>query len=114
MGLRKLAGPPEDTPEVDVAETVHAWSNRAAQLVDGREQREWDAGHIPGSIHVPLGQLGARSRELIREKPVVVLCAAGVRSLTGAEMLIAQGFRDVASFRGGIIAWAEAGHPIEA
>ena len=60
----------------------------------------------------PLGELGRRSDELIREIPVVVVCRSGVRSLTGTDELLARGFADVASLNGGILAWARAGHPI--
>ena len=113
MSLRTMMGAPDATPEVDVAETARVWADRSAQLVDVREPDEWEDGHIPGSIHIPLGELGRRSDELIREIPVVVLCRSGVRSLTGADELLARGFADVASLNGGILAWARAGHPIE-
>jgi rhodanese-related sulfurtransferase len=113
MPLQKLPGSPADTPEVDVAEAARVWSESSAQLVDVREPDEWEAGRIPGSIHIPLSELGQRADELVSEVPVVVVCAAGVRSLAGAESLLTRGFHDVASLNGGIIAWAEAGLPVE-
>ncbi|HYP61307.1 MAG TPA: rhodanese-like domain-containing protein [Thermomicrobiales bacterium] len=113
MTLRRMAASPDTTPEVDVAETTRVWADRSAQLVDVREPKEWAEGRIPGSIHIPLGELGRRSDELIREIPVVVVCRSGVRSLTGTDELLARGFADVASLNGGILAWARAGHPIE-
>ncbi len=113
MSLRKMTHAVDETPEVDVAETARVWADRSAQLVDVREPDEWDEGHIPGSIHIPLNDLVRRSDELIKESPVVVLCRSGVRSLAGTEALLAEGFSDVASFNGGILAWAKAGHPIE-
>jgi rhodanese-related sulfurtransferase len=113
MPLHTLPGSPEETPEVDLAEAVRVWTERSGQLVDVREQSEWDDGHIPDSIHIPLGQISERAHELTRELPVVVLCAAGVRSLTGADELLARGFQDVASLNGGILAWAAAGYPVE-
>jgi rhodanese-related sulfurtransferase len=113
MSLQKMASAAGATPEVDVAETARVWTDRSAQLVDVREPNEWREGRIPGSIHIPLGELGRRSDELIKEIPVVVVCRSGHRSLAGTEELLARGFADVASFHGGVIAWARAGHPIE-
>jgi hydroxyacylglutathione hydrolase len=113
MSLRIVGSGPNGTPEVDVAEVARVWADRSAQLVDVREPDEWADGHIPGAIHIPLGELAQRSDELIKEMPVVVLCRSGVRSLTGADELIAHGFTDVASFNGGMLAWARAGHPVE-
>ena len=113
MALCKIVSSSEDTPEVDLTETARVWTDRSAQLVDVREPDEWAEGHIPGAIHIPLGDLAERAGELIAESPVVLICRSGVRSLTAADELIARGFRDVASFSGGMLAWAEAGHPIE-
>ena len=113
MSLRTIAGALDATPEVDVAETARVWADRSAQLVDVREPTEWADAHIPGSIHIPLGELGRRSGELIKEIPVVVVCRSGQRSLTGTDELLARGFADVASLNGGILAWARAGHPVE-
>jgi len=113
MTLRRMAGAANATPEVDVAETARVWADRSAQLVDVREPDEWVDGHIPGSIHIPLGELGRRSDELFKELPVVVLCRSGMRSLTGTDELLARGFVDVASLNGGILAWARAGHAVE-
>ena len=113
MGLRRMVNPEMTTPEVDVAETARVWTERSAQLVDVREPDEWADGHIPEAIHIPLGDLAERAKELIRETPVITICRSGHRSLAAANELIAQGFRDVASLNGGMLAWAKAGHPIE-
>jgi hydroxyacylglutathione hydrolase len=82
-------------------------------IVDVRNDAEWNDGHIPGAIHIPLGDLAGRANELIKETPVVTICHSGHRSLTAADELIAQGFTDVASLNGGMVAWVKAGHPIE-
>lgn len=113
MLLRRMVNPGTTTPEVDVAETARRWGERSAQLVDVREPNEWNDGHIPGAIHIPLGDLARRANELIKDSPVITVCRSGHRSLTAADELIAQGFSDVASLNGGMIAWAKAGHPIE-
>ena len=113
MTLRTTPHAARGTPEVDVAETARAWTDRSAQLVDVREPVEWDEGHIPGAIHIPLGNLLARAEELMKDVPVIVVCRSGVRSLYGTEELMASGFADAANFKGGMLAWAKAGHPVE-
>jgi hydroxyacylglutathione hydrolase len=113
MTLRSTPHAERGTPEVDVAETARAWTDRSVQLVDVRESDEWDEGHIPGAIHIPLGDLVSREDELMKEVPVIVVCRSGVRSLFGTEELMARGFPEVANFKGGMLAWAKAGHPVE-
>jgi rhodanese-related sulfurtransferase/rubrerythrin len=74
-------------------------------LVDVRQPREYEAGHLPGARLIPLGELPDRCAELDRERATVVYCAAGVRSLSGAAILARAGFRKVISMSGGIHAW---------
>jgi adenylyltransferase/sulfurtransferase len=100
-------------PEVTVAETVAAKQAGTHQIVDCREQDEWDAYRIAGSIFIPLGQLGQRVSELDTTKPIIAYCKGGVRSLHAVEILQAAGRNDAASMAGGIVAWYEAGQPIE-
>ena len=104
---------PGETPEVDVAEAVRAATEDGAVLLDIREPREWERWHIPGAVHIPMGDLAQRAGELDRSKPIVVYCKSGQRSLYSTDELLALGFADVASLNGGIIAWAEAEQPVE-
>lgn len=104
--------PPQETPEVDVAQTVQAWTAGSAQIVDVREPDEWSEGHIPNAIHIPLGKLDDRAKELDPSRPVIAVCRSGRRSLVAAEALIEAGFVDAASLAGGMIAWAEAKQPV--
>lgn len=104
------AGFPE---EIDVAQfQTLAGSGSELQVVDVREGWERSLGAIEPSVLIPLSELdrGAASlASLNPERPTVVYCAAGVRSLRGAEILRAQhGFQNVTSLRGGIKAWAKA------
>jgi rhodanese-related sulfurtransferase len=98
--------------ETDVAHTVQARAAGAAQIVDVREPDEWAAGHIPGAIHIPLGQLMARQR-LDPQRPVITVCRSGNRSLAAVDQLVAGGFRDVKSLAGGMQAWTADGQPVE-
>jgi adenylyltransferase/sulfurtransferase len=84
-------------------------------LVDVREPREWDAGHIAGATLVPLGRLAAGIGPVAPDpgRPVVLYCAVGERSLVGARILGALGYRDVGSMAGGIGRWRALGLPTE-
>jgi molybdopterin/thiamine biosynthesis adenylyltransferase/rhodanese-related sulfurtransferase len=85
-------------------------------LLDVREPREWDAGRIPGALHVPLGTLPVQAREALPDPtvPVLVYCAHGIRSLQAARYLEALGYADVRSVAGGTEAWRASGLPWQA
>jgi molybdopterin/thiamine biosynthesis adenylyltransferase/rhodanese-related sulfurtransferase len=82
-------------------------------LVDVREQVEWDAGYIPGAIHVPRSYLEQNIESVIpnRAAPVILYCASGVRSAYGAATLGQLGYTNVASMSGGFNAWKALGLP---
>ncbi|GAA3511265.1 rhodanese-like domain-containing protein [Georgenia daeguensis] len=79
-----------------------------ASLVDVREKAEWRSGHAPQAVHIPLADLDRASRRLVKDRPVVVMCASGMRSRTGAKHLRSLGY-DATSVSGGIGAWQRAG-----
>ena len=82
-------------------------------LLDVREQDEWDAGHAPGAVHIPLGDLPVRYGELDAEAPILVICHSGGRSARATQWLNdAVGF-EATNLDGGIVAWAGAGLPVE-
>jgi rhodanese-related sulfurtransferase len=82
-----------------------------ASLLDVRENSEWKSGHAPGAIHVPLGEIDKAAKRLPKGRPVVVMCASGMRSRGAAKHLRGLGF-DAASLSGGIGAWQRAGGEI--
>ncbi len=83
------------------------------QLVDVRTTEERDAGRIPSdTAHIPFEELLARAGELDKERPVVFYCRVGERSAAAADAFAASGF-DASSLAGGIVAWEEAGKPVE-
>ena len=82
-----------------------------AALLDVRENSEWTSGHAPGAIHVALADIDTAPRRLPKGRPVVVMCASGMRSRTAAKHLRGLGF-DAASLSGGIGAWQRAGGEI--
>lgn len=86
-----------------------------AVLLDVREQDEWDAGHAPGAVHIPLGELPARLDELpdTDAGTLAVACRGGGRSSRAVAWLSQQGF-DVANLDGGMKAWHGAGKQLVA
>lgn len=79
-----------------------------ATLLDVRESSEWKSGHAPSAIHVALGNIDQAPRRLHQGRPIVVMCASGMRSRTAAKHLRGLGF-DATSLTGGIGAWQRAG-----
>lgn len=84
-----------------------------ATILDVRGQAEWDAGHIAGAEHVPLGSLPDRIPRLPAGRPLVIHCQGGSRAAIAASLLTAHGVRDVVSLSGGFPEWASAGLPVE-
>jgi rhodanese-related sulfurtransferase len=81
------------------------------QLVDVRDDSEWQAGRIEGAVHIPEDDLEDRLDEIDRSRAVITVCRAGTRSDDAAEWLRGQGF-DAQSLDGGMLAWKWAGLPI--
>lgn len=77
----------------------------ARTLLDVRQDFEYEEGHLPGAVHIPLPELSDRLGELDPAKPALVYCRSGGRSLAGANMLAGAGFSDVMSMNGGMGAW---------
>jgi rhodanese-related sulfurtransferase len=88
-------------------------SKRRSELhiLDVREQDEWDAGHIDGAQHVPLGELGRRLAEVPKDQVVVAVCRSGSRSDRAAKGLRASGY-DAENLDGGVTAWSRSGLPL--
>lgn len=82
------------------------------RLVDVRETREWDAGHIAGSRHVEMDQLTEEAGSLAGDPPVVFYCRTGGRSGVAAQAFTASGLTAY-NMAGGLVAWVERGLPIE-
>jgi molybdopterin/thiamine biosynthesis adenylyltransferase/rhodanese-related sulfurtransferase len=109
----------EQIREVDPREVHDASMNgngSAPLLIDVREQHEYEAGHIPGAIHVPRGHLESRieGKAGDRSQPIVLYCASGQRSALAAHTLQSLlGYQDVASMNGGITLWKDRGFEVE-
>ena len=80
------------------------------QLVDVREDHEWEAGRLAGARHIELQRVAAEASTIDREKPVVFYCRVGSRSGMAATAFRRAGY-DAYSMDGGITAWSESGLP---
>src|SRR2546423_7504865 len=83
------------------------------QLGDVREKNEWDEGHLPGAAFVPKSYLEqwAEDRLPSKDKPTILYCAGGVRSVMAADALQKLGYTNVISMSGGFNRWKDAGLP---
>ncbi len=84
-------------------------------LVDVREDREFDADHIPGAVHMGKGVI---ERDIEAKYPVldtelVLYCGGGFRSAMAADNLQKMGYTNVISMDGGIREWREKNYPLE-
>jgi len=82
------------------------------QLVDVREDYEWEAGRIAGARHIGLGEVAAQAQTLDPSRPLVFYCRSGARSTMAADAFARAGF-DAYSMSGGLLAWDERGLPLE-
>jgi rhodanese-related sulfurtransferase len=98
------------TPETDLES--FAAKRDGATVVDVREPAEYAAGHVPGAVLMPMGQLATRMAELDRGTPVYVICASGNRSLAMTDVLRHAGY-DATSVAGGTTGWVRSGRPVE-
>jgi len=87
----------------------------APVIVDVRTKREYDAGHVPGAIHIPFWQVGRRWHALahLREQPVVLYCGHGPRAHIAGAMLMRRGFTGIAYLTGHMKKWTESNLPVE-
>ena len=96
---------------LDVREAARRLDDTSAEpvplLVDVREVDEHRVMRVPGSTLLPMSEIPQRFAELPSDRPLLLLCAAGRRSMAVAEFLARNGYRDLANVEGGIAAWAE-------
>jgi rhodanese-related sulfurtransferase len=116
-GMQALAARPERVRTAErwtamaLAEVLA--SPDAPTLLDVRNDGERQAKRIAGSLHIPLAKLQSRRGEIPTDRPIVVHCAGGYRSMIAASMLEREGFISVSDLVGGIGAWEKSALPIE-
>ena len=94
---------PEDLPaEVPSANSA---------LLDVREQEEWDAGHAPGAVHIPMAEIPQRLDDVPEADQVFVICRSGGRSSKVTAYLNANGW-DAVNVERGMNGWSAGGRPV--
>lgn len=101
--------------EIDVNGALQLINHKGAFILDVRQPEEFKSGHVLNAKLIPLGELEKRIGELekFRDAPMVVICRSGQRSSNACAMLVKQGFKQVHSMAGGMIAWQKANLPVE-
>jgi rhodanese-related sulfurtransferase len=87
------------------AEAGHEMVENGGFLLDIREADEWDAGHAPEAVWIPMGELQARLDEVPADRRIVAICRTGSRSRAVAAALLGAGY-DAVNLDGGMRAWA--------
>ncbi|MEO5314914.1 rhodanese-like domain-containing protein [Pseudarthrobacter sp. CC12] len=106
--LKKAFSKPYKTISVAQAKEL---LGAGATLIDVRSAQEWRTGRAPQAKHVPLDRLHASTAGIQKARPVIAVCASGVRSASAARLLAEKGY-DAYSVRGGMAAWRQAGEPV--
>jgi hydroxyacylglutathione hydrolase len=104
---------PETIAQISVTALAPQLLRGDVDVIDVRGLSEWEAGHLPGATHVPLGDLTEHLSELSTSRPIVVQCQGGGRSAIAASVLRACGFMNVTNLIGGYAAWTAAMLPVE-
>jgi glyoxylase-like metal-dependent hydrolase (beta-lactamase superfamily II)/rhodanese-related sulfurtransferase len=130
VGLRNIGGyleggmtswreerlPVDRVQRIGVPELHERWNadRDGIQILDVRERREWDAGHIPGAVHVPYHDLQAIPDGLDPLRPIAAICGSGQRSAVAASLLLRLGAKEVLHVvDGGVPLWRRSGWPVE-
>ncbi len=98
--------------EVTVTD-IQKYIDEGRDVVDVREDWEWNKGHVPGARHVVLASILANPTKHSFKDGTIFVCQVGERSAVASEMAVALGVKDVINFRGGTKAWKVAGLPRE-
>ena len=102
-------------PEISIEDARRLIQSRSpATLIDVREEWETTRGALDGSIHIPLDRLEEEKKLLPQDpnKPIIIYCAIGMRSVRAVSKLAKMGYRNLHSMTGGISAWIQAGYPV--
>jgi glyoxylase-like metal-dependent hydrolase (beta-lactamase superfamily II)/rhodanese-related sulfurtransferase len=106
-GIAAWNGPLETLEQMDVEQLRTRLGD--VEVLDVRRRGEYQDGHVPDAVNVPLDVLAEHVAEIDRLRPLAIICASGYRSSTAASLLQRQGFAQLANVAGGTNAWVAAG-----
>ncbi|CQR74206.1 putative adenylyltransferase/sulfurtransferase MoeZ [Sporomusa ovata DSM 2662] len=86
-------------------EALSLWQAQKAVIIDVRTLKEYQEGHIPDAVLIPLNQLETRLDEIPKDQTVLLICRSGRRSAQGTNLLRSKGFEQVVNIEGGMLAW---------
>jgi len=111
---RRAAGRPLGTvAKIDAAALTAELNTGMVTVIDVRNRTEWEAGHLPHALHIPIGYLPRRLAEIPRDRPIVVQCQGGARSAIATSVLQRLGVTGARDLVGGFQAWERSGGPVE-
>lgn len=102
----------ESTPQLTAHQLKDRLASNGQVVLDVRGNDEWEHGHIPGAIHIPLGSLGSRLAEIPKNGEIVVHCQGGTRSAIATSILQRNGV-PAANVTDGFREWELSGGDIE-
>ena len=109
-----VAHPLQGVKALGPLEATQIINHNNAVVLDVREEQEFAGGHILNAIHVPLKSIKDQPKALTKhkKKPIIVGCRSGNRSVQACKELRKQGFENVYTLKGGVLAWQNANLPI--
>lgn len=113
MGLPVTSGDVQDIQPDELHELLQSGNGERPVVVDVREPWEFDQGHVPGAILMPLGEVSRKVDDLDPTQPVAVICATGSRSQSAAALFGQKGFETVYNVVGGTMRWMQRGLPLD-
>ena len=100
--------------QVNPFEAIRQLNDQNAVMLDVREAKEFNDGHLKDAVHIPLSDFKSRLQELnkYKEKTVIAYCRSGSRSYGACKTLKKAGFESVSNLQGGIMAWQNQNMPV--
>ena len=108
-----LTGIPSSYYTISSIDTLKkALTNPQTLLIDVREKSEYQSGHIPSAINIPLRTLSQNLDQIPHDRPVILSCSTGYRSAIGMTTLHLLGYKNVKGFPASFMGWKNAGEAI--
>jgi hydroxyacylglutathione hydrolase len=124
VGIRRLAGflgggmtswrqEKREVARIERLPLAELTDRDGLQILDVREQSEWDEGHIPGSVFMPWHDIDGLPEGLDPDRPIAVVCRTGERSAVAASLIQRHGGNAIHVIDGGVPTWGRLGHTLE-